>query len=122
MSTTKHRLYVLDVEMCDRQLGRESRSAHDFLDNLEMDTLAARAFQVVPTLEVVELAINSAKARVTHWKNEGGTFTHIESEDQAEAIIDSIVSPLLRGTPQTIRVSCMLIDYRIAAYHDSRPP
>ncbi|KAF7799456.1 hypothetical protein EIP86_010691 [Pleurotus ostreatoroseus] len=97
VSTTKHRLFVLDVEMCDRQLGRESRSAHDFLDNLEMDTLADRAFQAVPTLKVVKLAINSAKARVTHWKNEGGTFTHIESEDQAEAIIDSIVSPLLRG-------------------------
>ena len=110
MSISKHRLCVLDVEMGGRQMGREPHLTHDFLDNLEMGTLAARAFQAVSTLKVVKLATVTTETRVSHWKYEGGAITPILSEDQTESIIDSIISPLLQGASR-FDVYCKLYAY-----------
>ena len=105
LSESKPRLCVLDIEICGAKSTDRSNPAHDFLDSLDMGTLAARASQAVSTLKVITLAINTAGARVSHWTcGKTRQVTPISSKDRADSIIDSIVSPLLQGSSFIVRI------------------
>lgn len=73
--------------------------AHKFLDDLEVDSFAARAVQVIPTLKIAELMVTTTHTRVFHWTFEGAAYTCVPSvvETEFSPVLDDLIAAMLQG-------------------------
>ena len=103
ISISKPNLSVLSLaifgDTLDRPSSHDSHSAYDFLDSIEIDTLAAQVQQVMPTLKLAELHIYSRETRLSSWIYGEGEVTAVPPQvrEDFEGIFDDLTDRLIKG-------------------------
>lgn len=89
--------------------------AADFLEGLELRTLAARAAQAIPTLNYIQLTVLGKTSRKSYWTHNEAELMHITPEAHVavdKAIAGSMASLLQRESESySLQSACVLTVY-----------
>ena len=83
-----------------RLVNPENTLIFDFLNELQIDVLAVRVIQAIPTLKAAKFVLAAESTRTSYWiGEEGGELVPVLSQDEALACqtFDEYITPLVQS-------------------------